>query len=260
MNPYTVSAIRSRQVARLVLAKEAELVALMVSEGVLTAQHAETFLEEIAEDTRAMEKERERLYRELATRPVPLPMPFLHGANHNNNDKDLENDHHADQVTNTDRYSSMYTYTGASSNTSPSVPIPIDHPKATTGLLSQSPGLAGSFGQSYSPRHGSSFSLSQSTSHGGSFSLSQGPGHTGPMPLLGLITEEINEDQEDDEGERKLSVNPVGVSPATASAAQPGHPMRRGSGRVRTLSSAATRSRARSYHRDSIYDDEDEDN
>ena len=41
MNQDTVSAIRSKQAARMLLAKEAELVRGMVHEGLLTAKHAE---------------------------------------------------------------------------------------------------------------------------------------------------------------------------------------------------------------------------
>lgn len=63
MNPETVSAIRSKQAARLVLAKEAEIVKNMVHEGLLTPQHAEEFLEEIGKDTERIEKERNRMYK-----------------------------------------------------------------------------------------------------------------------------------------------------------------------------------------------------
>lgn len=63
MNPETVSAIRSKQAARLVLAKEAEIVKNMVHEGLLTPQHAEEFLEEISKDTERIEKERNRMYK-----------------------------------------------------------------------------------------------------------------------------------------------------------------------------------------------------
>jgi polyhydroxyalkanoate synthesis regulator phasin len=63
MNAETVSAIRSKQAARLVLAKEAEIVKNMVNEGLLTPQHAEEFLEEISKDTERIEKERNRMYK-----------------------------------------------------------------------------------------------------------------------------------------------------------------------------------------------------
>eukprot|EP01039_Chlorochromonas_danica_P001214 gene1214-1324_t len=64
MNPSTIAAIRSKQAARLVLAKQAELVKNMVNEGLLTTQHAEIFLEEISEDTQRIEKERNRMYKQ----------------------------------------------------------------------------------------------------------------------------------------------------------------------------------------------------
>jgi polyhydroxyalkanoate synthesis regulator phasin len=63
MNKETVAAIKSKQAARLVLAKQAELVKNMVQEGLLTSQHAEEFLEEISHDTERIEKERNRLYK-----------------------------------------------------------------------------------------------------------------------------------------------------------------------------------------------------
>ena len=66
MNEETVNAIRSKQAARLVLAKEAEMVRNMVQEGLLTPQHAEEFLEEISHDTQEIELERNRMYREHA--------------------------------------------------------------------------------------------------------------------------------------------------------------------------------------------------
>lgn len=68
MNHETVGAIRSKQAARLVLAKEAEMVRNMVQEGLLTPHHAEEFLEEISHDTQRIEQERNRMYREHADR------------------------------------------------------------------------------------------------------------------------------------------------------------------------------------------------
>lgn len=64
-NPTTVAAIKSKQAARLVLAKQAELVKHMVSEGLLTTRHAEIFLEEISQDTQRIEQERNRMYNQL---------------------------------------------------------------------------------------------------------------------------------------------------------------------------------------------------
>eukprot|EP01033_Poteriospumella_lacustris_P004262 gene4262-3041_t len=66
MNGETINAIRSKQAARLVLAKEAEMVKAMVQEGLLTSHHAEEFLEEISHDTQRIEKERNRMYQEHA--------------------------------------------------------------------------------------------------------------------------------------------------------------------------------------------------
>lgn len=63
MSSETVTAIRSKQAARLVLAKEAEMVKSMVEEGLLTPVHAEEFLEEISKDTERIEKERNRMYK-----------------------------------------------------------------------------------------------------------------------------------------------------------------------------------------------------
>jgi polyhydroxyalkanoate synthesis regulator phasin len=59
----TVADIRSKQAARMVLAKEAEMVKSLVDEGLLTPKNAEEFLEEISEDTHRIEKERNRLYK-----------------------------------------------------------------------------------------------------------------------------------------------------------------------------------------------------
>lgn len=66
MSAETINAIRSKQAARLVLAKEAEMVKAMVQEGLLTSHHAEEFLEEISHDTQRIEKERNLMYKEHA--------------------------------------------------------------------------------------------------------------------------------------------------------------------------------------------------
>jgi polyhydroxyalkanoate synthesis regulator phasin len=63
MDKETVAGIRSKQAARMVLAKEAEMVKNLVAEGLLTSKNAEEFIEEISEDTHRIEKERNRLYR-----------------------------------------------------------------------------------------------------------------------------------------------------------------------------------------------------
>lgn len=81
MDPEAVAGIRAKQAARMVLAKEAEMVKNLVSEGLLTAKHAEEFLEEISRDTHRIEKERNRLYREQAKR-----RSRLRKAHHNNDD------------------------------------------------------------------------------------------------------------------------------------------------------------------------------
>lgn len=72
MNGDTINAIRSKQAARLVLAKEAEMVKAMVQEGLLTSHHAEEFLEEISHDTQRIEKERNRMYQEHAKKKGKL--------------------------------------------------------------------------------------------------------------------------------------------------------------------------------------------
>ena len=63
MDTETVSAIRSKQAARMVLSKEAEMVKNLVNEGLLTPKYAQEFLEEISEDTSQIEKERNMMYR-----------------------------------------------------------------------------------------------------------------------------------------------------------------------------------------------------
>lgn len=63
MSAETIAAIRSKQAARLVLAKEAEMVKHMVQEGLITPVHAEEFLEEIGEDTARIELQRNQMYR-----------------------------------------------------------------------------------------------------------------------------------------------------------------------------------------------------
>ena len=59
----TVAAIRSKQAARLVLAKEAEMVKQMTDEGLLTTTYAEEFLEEIGRDTQKIERQRNKMYK-----------------------------------------------------------------------------------------------------------------------------------------------------------------------------------------------------
>eukprot|EP01034_Spumella_vulgaris_P031454 gene31454-38847_t len=66
MTPSLVTAIRSKQAVRLVLAKEAHTVKHMVQEGLITANHAEEILEDIQNDTDRLEKDRNDMYRELA--------------------------------------------------------------------------------------------------------------------------------------------------------------------------------------------------
>jgi len=63
MSTETVSAIRSKQAARMVLAKEAEIVKNLLSEGLLTTKYAEEFLEEISHDTARIERKRDLMYR-----------------------------------------------------------------------------------------------------------------------------------------------------------------------------------------------------
>eukprot|EP01031_Cornospumella_fuschlensis_P033524 gene33524-40559_t len=63
INLETVAAIRSKQAARLVLSRQADLVKTMMNEGLLTAAHAEEFLAEITRDTQRIEKERYRMYK-----------------------------------------------------------------------------------------------------------------------------------------------------------------------------------------------------
>jgi hypothetical protein len=63
MSEETIAAIRSKQAARLVLAKEAEMVKAMTEEGLLTDKHAEEFLEEIGKDTQKIERKRNLMYR-----------------------------------------------------------------------------------------------------------------------------------------------------------------------------------------------------
>jgi hypothetical protein len=64
MDTETVAAIKSKQAARLVLARQAQLAKSMAQEGLLTTQHAEEFLSEISEDTQRIEHERNRMYRQ----------------------------------------------------------------------------------------------------------------------------------------------------------------------------------------------------
>lgn len=58
-----MTAIRSKQISRTVLAKEAEMVKHMVEEGLLTSKHAEEFLETITHDVVEIESQRNRMYR-----------------------------------------------------------------------------------------------------------------------------------------------------------------------------------------------------
>jgi hypothetical protein len=62
MSADTVTKIRAKQAAALVLTKQAELIKTMVGEGLLTPQHAEEFLEEIGNDLQRMDKERNNMY------------------------------------------------------------------------------------------------------------------------------------------------------------------------------------------------------
>lgn len=57
-----VQDIRSRQVSRMVLAKESELVKNMVDEGLLASTHAAIFMEEIQSDVRVIEDDRRQFY------------------------------------------------------------------------------------------------------------------------------------------------------------------------------------------------------
>jgi hypothetical protein len=57
-----VQDIRSRQVSRMVLAKESELVKNMVDEGLLASTHAAIFMEEIQSDIRVIEDDRRQFY------------------------------------------------------------------------------------------------------------------------------------------------------------------------------------------------------
>eukprot|EP01038_Epipyxis_sp_PR26KG_P010392 gene10392-13958_t len=63
MPAQSVSAIRSKQAARIVLAKEADMVKNMVQEGLLTNSHAEEFLDEIRHDTDQIERKRNKMHR-----------------------------------------------------------------------------------------------------------------------------------------------------------------------------------------------------
>ena len=59
----TITAIRSKQISRTILAKEAEMVKHMVHEGLLTSKHAEEFLEIITQDATKIENQRNKMYR-----------------------------------------------------------------------------------------------------------------------------------------------------------------------------------------------------
>ena len=58
-----LKAIRSKQAARMVLSKEAEMVKNLVAEGLLTTKNAEEFLEQITNDTANIERERNLMHR-----------------------------------------------------------------------------------------------------------------------------------------------------------------------------------------------------
>lgn len=62
MSPSTVHQIQVKQTARAVLAKEAELVKVMLQEGLLTPTDAEELLEEIGVDTAEIERSRNSMY------------------------------------------------------------------------------------------------------------------------------------------------------------------------------------------------------
>jgi hypothetical protein len=59
----TVTAIRCKQAASSLLSKEAHIVHNMMSEGLLTEEHAEEFLSEITDDAARIEWERNIMYR-----------------------------------------------------------------------------------------------------------------------------------------------------------------------------------------------------
>eukprot|EP00600_Ochromonadales_sp_CCMP1393_P001641 CAMPEP_0174982048 /NCGR_PEP_ID=MMETSP0004_2-20121128/16250_1 /TAXON_ID=420556 /ORGANISM="Ochromonas sp., Strain CCMP1393" /LENGTH=1017 /DNA_ID=CAMNT_0016233903 /DNA_START=17 /DNA_END=3070 /DNA_ORIENTATION=- len=62
MSPETVTQIRAKQAAALVLNKQAEMVKHMVSEGVLSSNHAESILEEVSEDLSRLENSQNTMY------------------------------------------------------------------------------------------------------------------------------------------------------------------------------------------------------
>jgi hypothetical protein len=76
MSPDTVAKIRAKQAAALVLTKQAELIKNMVSEGLLTPQHAEEFLEEIGDDLQRMDKDRNRMYWYVSRAFLCFPLSF----------------------------------------------------------------------------------------------------------------------------------------------------------------------------------------
>ncbi len=57
------SSIARKQIARTILAKEAEMVKNMMEEGLLSSRHAQEFLEEIGSDVARIEKQRNDMYR-----------------------------------------------------------------------------------------------------------------------------------------------------------------------------------------------------
>jgi NhaP-type Na+/H+ or K+/H+ antiporter len=63
MSPTTLSQIKSKQAARTILAKQADIVKHMLQEGLLSPKHAEEFITEISEDAVKIEKKRNQMYR-----------------------------------------------------------------------------------------------------------------------------------------------------------------------------------------------------
>lgn len=64
INPETVAAIRTKQAAALILAKQAEEVKDMVQEGLLTVKDAEAIIQDINRDMAGIEQKRNRMYME----------------------------------------------------------------------------------------------------------------------------------------------------------------------------------------------------
>jgi hypothetical protein len=59
--------IARKQIARTILAKEAEMVKNMMTEGLLSEKHAHEFFQEIGEDVAKIEIERNSMYRWVAS-------------------------------------------------------------------------------------------------------------------------------------------------------------------------------------------------